>query len=163
MRLESWGKVSAWHEKHDLSFDQERKIIVAKVQRRKDDLVRFERGEVFSEFQDAYGELRQEYADAHFLNAGWADRREILRNVANLIGGDDRKSFMMLYFYNIETTKFNNPKVIREFGGSFGWTHYEWMMHWHQGAVAMMGVSGNWVFDNTSLQRWRDKGRFIFE
>ena len=163
MRLESWGKVSAWHEKHELSFEKERKIVVAKVQRRKNDLVRFERGEIFPELQEVYGELRQAYADAHFSNSGWSERREILRNVANLVDGDDRKSFMMLYFYNLETTKYTNQRMIREFGGSFGWTHYEWMMHWYHGALAMKENSGKWMFDNTSLQRWKNKGRFIFE
>lgn len=157
------GVVKPWREKHKVGFAQEREVILTKVQRRRDDLVRFEKGEIFPELAEVYGELRQTYADAHFSNASWSDRREILRNVANLIDGDDRKSFLMLYFYNIETTKYTNERIIREFGGSFGWTHYEWMMHWYQGARGMCAQSGEWKFENTRLQRWIEKKRFIFE
>lgn len=163
MRLESWGKVSTWHEKHELSFDEEKKIVVAKVQRRQDDLIQFERVKIFPELQEPFGLLREQYADTVFVKIPWPDRLKMLREVADLIDGDDRKSFMMLYFYNIETAKYNNVNVIKAFGGSFGWSHYEWMMHWYQKAFGMMDKSGKWTFENTRLQSWIDKGRFVFE
>lgn len=140
-----------WRDRHEISFVEERKIVWEKVGRREDDLDMFAMGEMFIEYWGKYRALMREYLDKRANRAKWVERRKVLDKVAEMIEGDDRKAFMMLDFYRMECSNFCAEKMIRKYGGSFGWTRYEWMVHWYN----HLGMQ-----KNSQLQRWIEKGRF---
>jgi len=145
------GRVKPWREKHKISFEEEREIIWEKTTRRENDLVRFVSKGIYPEFWDKYIEIKMEYLKVASGGGKWGERKGVLDKLADLIGGDDQKAFMMLDFYRMECSNFCAEKMIRKYGGSFGWTRYEWLMHWHK----QFGV-----YEDSQLQRWVEKGRF---
>lgn len=150
MKVEK-GKVKPWREKHNTTFEEERAVVWLKAEIRENELVRFANKEIYPECWTRYVELKREYLKVSSSGGKWGERRKVLDKVAGVIGGDEQKSFMMLDFYRMECSNFCAEKMIRKYGGSFGWTRYEWLMHWHR----QFGV-----YENSQLQRWVEKGRF---
>lgn len=152
MKVEK-GKVKPWREKHNNTFEEEKEIIWVKTTRREKDLLRFANREIFLECWDKYLETKRKYLEVSANGGKWGERKIILDEIAELIDGDDRKAFMMLDFYRMECSTFNAEKMIRKYGGSFGWSHYEWMTHWYK------QLEGQ---EYGSLARWTRKKRFGF-
>src|SRR3989344_804316 len=98
MKVEK-GKVKSWREKHKNTFGEEKKIIWEKVSRREEDLIRFSKGEIFEELWGEYQRIKMEYLEAVAQGCKWGERRNILNEMADLVGGDDRKAFLMLDLY----------------------------------------------------------------
>ena len=144
------GKVKSWREPHKTTFEEEREIIWEKTKRRERDLLRFAAKEIYPECWNEYIEIKKEYLKTSANNGKWRERKKVLEKMADLIEGDDRKSFMMLDFYRMECSSFSAEKMIRQYGGEFGWTRYEWIVHWYM----QFGMQ-----ENCQLQRWIRKGR----
>ena len=150
MKVEK-GVVKPWREKHKNTFEEEKEIVWEKVVRREGDLVKFANKEIYPECWERYIELKREYLLSNGNGEKWGKRKTILNKVTELIEGDDRKAFMMLDFYRMECSNFSAEKMIRKYGGSFGWTRYEWLMHWYK----QFGMQ-----EFSQLQRWVEKKRF---
>lgn len=145
------GVVKSWREKHKSTFEEEKEIVWQKVDKREEEMRLFSLGEIFIENWPRYRLLMKEYLEKKGSAMKWGERRRTLDKVAKMIGEDESKSFMMLDFYRMECSNSCAEKMIRKYGGSFGWTRYEWLMHWHR----QFGV-----YENSQLQRWVEKGRF---